>query len=101
MKLEVVATPVAKKHIRELGAWWRSNRTKAPTLFRDELRRVYELIAAQPYIGVSVDEPGIEGLRRYPIKKTPYLVYYVPDVASGLIYVEAVWSGMRGEGPPL
>ena len=101
MKLEVVVTPRAREQIRYLKAWWRRNRPKAPARLRDELRRVFDLISAMPEIGLKVEEQGIEGLRSHPLKKTPYLVYYIPRIEAGRIEILAVWSAVRGEGPDL
>ncbi len=101
MKLKVVVTPVARQQIRDLKAWWRRNRPKAPTLLREELRRVFDLIARQPEIGHRVEEPGVEGLRCHPVRRTPYLVYYQPNVEERKVQVLAVWSGMREHGPPV
>mgnify|MGYP006270816363 CR=1 FL=1 len=44
--------------------------------------------------------PG-EIVRRAHIHRTPYAVYYYVDEKRGDAVVISVWSGMRGEGPPL
>jgi hypothetical protein len=40
-------------------------------------------------------------VRRYPLKKTPYQVYYQVNEEAGEVIVLSVWSAMRGHGPPL
>jgi plasmid stabilization system protein ParE len=101
VKLRVKATPRARQQIRKLKAWWRRNREKAPTLLRDELRNVFTLLAEQPEAGHLVEDAEIEGLRFHPVRRTPYLVFYVPKVDDGIVEVRAVWGGPRGEGPDL
>ena len=101
MKLYVWPTPDAEAQIAQIGAWWRENRTKAPTLFKDELERVVAVIAEAPNTGAPYRRRGIPGLRRYRLHKTPYHVYYVPRVEEGDLVVVAVWSSMRKRGPPI
>ena len=47
--------------------------------FIDALQRAYRLIAQQPAIGSPryAYEIGIDGLRVWPLRKYPYLVFYV------------------------
>ena len=101
MKLHVWPTPDAEAQIKEIGAWWRENRTAAPTLFKDELKRALDLIAERPHIGAPYKRRGIRDLRRYRLGKTPYQAYYVPRVDDGEVIVVAVWSSMRRRGPPI
>lgn len=103
MKLKVLVTPVARRHIRKLNAWWRAKREKAPTLFRDELRRKLSLLAENPHIGWAVENTEIENVRCHPVRvrKLPYLIFYVVDLEAGVLRVEAVWSGVREDGPDL
>ena len=101
MKFKVFATPSAQAQIRKLGAWWRANREKNPKAFSDGMRRVRLLLSEQPYIGTHVSEPDIVGLRSYPIKPTPYLVFYVLDVAKEIVMIEAVHSSIVQGGPKI
>ena len=101
MKLQIIPSDEAEFQIAELGAWWRRNRTSAPNLFRDNLRKTFATLAESPLIGTPYECEGVPGLRRILVRKTPYHVYYVPALEGGKLYVVAVWSGMLAEGPPL
>lgn len=100
-KLHVWPTPEAEAHIMQIGDWWRINRTAAPTLFRDELARVINVLAENPFLGVPYKRRGFVGLRRFRLQKTPYHIYYIPRVDEGELIVLAVWSAMRKRGPAL
>lgn len=100
MKLKVFITPRAREQIRGLNAYWRANREKAPKLLRNELRNTFALVSERPGAGWHVKDTRIDNLRTYPVKKTPYLVYYVHNIDKKRIEVLAVWSGMREYGPP-
>ena len=57
------------------------------------------MIAEHPWLGRRYDAD--ERYRSYPIKHTPYRIFYIVDEKVGVIEVDAVWSTMRGSGPPL
>ena len=101
MKFKVFATPAAQAQIRKLGACRRANREKNPTAFSEGMRRVRLLLSEQPYVGTPVSEPDIVGLRSYPIRPTPYLVFYVPDAAKQIVMIEAVHSSIVQGGPKI
>jgi plasmid stabilization system protein ParE len=102
VKLQVVFTPQARDQVQRLKAWWRRNREKSPSLLRDELRRVLVLLSEAPDLGRLVKGANTdEVLRCQPVRKTPYLVYYVADRAAGQLRIVAVWSSMRVQDPPL
>lgn len=48
MRFRVRPTALAARQIRQEAHWWRRNRTKAPKLFREELRKAFALIAEYP-----------------------------------------------------
>lgn len=100
MKLHVWATADAEQQIQELGTWWRFHRPAAKDVFKNELNRVYSVLQDTPNTGVLYDV-GIPGLRRLRLKKTPYYIYYVHRPEHQDVAVLAVWSAMRGEGPPV
>jgi len=41
------------------------------------------------------------GVRRVMLPETRYQVFYLYDTKTGLLEVEALWSSLRGKGPPL
>jgi plasmid stabilization system protein ParE len=49
--LPVRITPEAELHVRDIHAWWRTNRLSAPDLFLNELATAGELLAEAPQLG--------------------------------------------------
>jgi plasmid stabilization system protein ParE len=97
----VKPTPLAAQQIRDEARWWRRNRTKAPTLFREELRRAFNLIAEYPEAGALVEDAELANVRRVLLVGTRHYLYYRLNEALGRIEVLAVWSTNRGEMPRL
>jgi plasmid stabilization system protein ParE len=97
----IAATALAARQIRNESEWWRRNRTKAPNLFRDELRRAFALIADYPEAGALTDDVDLIGLRRVLLVSTQHHIYYRVNTAAKRIEILAVWSTMRGEPPPI
>jgi plasmid stabilization system protein ParE len=97
--LRVTPTPFAAGQIREHSRWWRINRTKAPRLFREELRRVFRLIAAYPEAGAIAEDVELSGVRRVLLAATQHYLYYRMNEVTRRIEVLAVWSTRRGETP--
>jgi len=94
-------TTDAAKQIRREARWWRHNRPKAPRLFREELRRAFQLIAEYPYAGPPAEDVEIAGVRRILLGGTQHYLYYRVNEAEGRIEVLAVWSTKRGDPPVL
>jgi plasmid stabilization system protein ParE len=94
-------TPLAARQIRNESHWWRRNRTKAPNLFRDELRRAFDLIAEYPEAGAVAEDVELAGVRRVVLVDTQHYVYYRVDLTQRRIEVLAVWSTKFGAPPPL
>jgi plasmid stabilization system protein ParE len=101
MRFRVVRTPTASRQIREAARWWRRNRTKAPALFRDELRQGIELIAKHPEAGAVAKDVALREVRRVLMLTTQYYIYYRVNVPAKRIDVLSVWSTHRGEPPPI
>jgi plasmid stabilization system protein ParE len=95
----VKPTPVAAQQIRKESRWWRLNRTKAPALFSEELRRAFRLIAAYPEAGALAEDVDLPGVRRLLLVGTQHYVYYRVNEVAQRIEVLAVWSTSRGESP--
>jgi plasmid stabilization system protein ParE len=89
----------AEEQSRVVDEWWQANREKAPLLFAEELRCVCDLLAQSPGIGQSYPSRSLPGVRRAFLARTRFHVYYV--VRPEEIVVVAVWSALRGHGPPL
>ncbi len=97
--MQVTVSPRAWKQLAELVLWWRENRTAAADHLEQEFLRVLELLADHPRAGRVYQDD--ERYRTYPLKKTPYRMFYLIDEDAGVLEVDAIWSSMRGEGPPL
>ena len=97
MPFRVKPTPLAARQIRKESHWWRRNRTKAPNLFRDELRRAFALVADYPEAGAVAEDVELEGVRRIVLVDTQHYVYYRINRTARRIEVLAVWGTKRGE----
>jgi len=91
----------ADEQIRDEARWWRQNRTKAHTLFRDELRRAFEIIGEYPEAGPIAEDVDLLGVRRILLAGTQHYLYYRPNYEADRIEVLGVWSTSRGEPPRL
>lgn len=70
MARRVRPTPLAASQIRRESRWWRRNRPFAPSLFLEELRRAFELVAEHPEIGAVAEDTEIAGTRRVLLAAT-------------------------------
>ena len=76
------------------------NRHGAPGLFGQELERGFDLITAQPRIGVPALDAGLEGVRRVHLYRIHYHLYYRIS-GEATVEVLAFWHTSRGRGPDL
>lgn len=97
MGLRLKTTQVAAQNIRKESRWWRTNRPKAPALFREELGRVFRLIAEYPEVGALADDPDLPEVRRVLLAATQHYLYYRVNDGEHRIEVLAVWSTSREE----
>jgi plasmid stabilization system protein ParE len=93
----VVAEP-AERQLRIIDDWWRRNRLAAVDLFAEEFASAIDTLAAHPGVGARVRRRKVKGLRRFLLRATRYHVYYV--ATDRAVTVLAVWSAVRGSGPP-
>lgn len=99
MTRPVRITPEAESQVRDIHAWWRTNRQAAPDLFLNELVSAIALLAEAPLLGRPYRLSPVPGVRRLLMRATRYHLYYV--VATDEIAILAVWYGGRGGRPPL
>ncbi len=96
---EPIVAPEADAQIQEIDVWWRANRPAAPDLFREELTGAFLSIRTLPQMGRPIRHHRVKGLRRVVLRATRYHAYYV--VHRNAIFILAIWSAVRGSGPPL
>jgi plasmid stabilization system protein ParE len=101
MTLRVEIEPTAELQLLDLDAWWRECRPAARSRVTDEYARLLAMLAERPEVGAPYRHKDVRNVRWLRMKGTPYLVYYHHESGSDLVTIVAVWSGMRGEGPPL
>jgi hypothetical protein len=91
----------AVEQVRAVHAWWKENRTSAPTLFADELRGAVrrlrdDALAERPYPSRTVYD-----VRRILLPRSRYHAYYVIDETLDAVVVLALWGAVRGRVPRL
>jgi plasmid stabilization system protein ParE len=96
LRLQVVAN--AERQIREAAQWWHQNRRAAPSLFRQELTRGFELITTHPDIGPRALDVDLPEVRRLHLSRIHYYLYY-RAVGEDAVEVLALWHTSRGQGP--
>ncbi len=82
--------------MKAIGAWWRKNRPKAPTLFEDELEEAIDEIGSQPLVGVVHEIVGGKTFRRIMLRKTKQHVFYCVDDTNGVVVIHTIWGARRG-----
>lgn len=99
--LRIEVGQLARRQVRKLNAWWRKNRTAAPTAVQEELTRVFNLILNQPRIGPPALDVDLPNVRRIHLSRIKHYLYYRVLESEGVIEVLAVWSDSRAEVPPI
>jgi plasmid stabilization system protein ParE len=88
----------ANAQVREIDAWWRENRRASPDLFAKELAQALTALSHSPTLG-SPYEAGSRRVRRLLLRRTHYHLYFL--AGQDRLFIVAVWSAFRGEGPAL
>ena len=91
-------TPEAAAQAEAADRWWRQNRAGSADPFANELRSAVELVARAPG-GTTVPEPSSARGQACAAAPQRFHIYYVQQ--EDVVVVVAVWSAVRGEGPPL
>ena len=99
MRRDVVVAEPAERQLGIIDDWWRQNRPAATELFEQEFASATETLATHPGVGAPVRRRRVKGLRRFLLRATRYHVYYV--ATDRVVFVLAVWSAVRGSGPPI
>ena len=101
MTVPVWFHPTALEQLESLDTWWREHRPAAAEQVTAEIERIVALLQETPSVGSPYQHAVVPGVRAVRLKRTPYRLYYVYDESAGEIVVLAVWSAMRGHGPPI
>ena len=100
--LPVVVSALAAEQIHAAAEWWRANRPKAPTAFREDLDRAVSLLAIQPNIGSRARNIGLRGVRRVHLARIRYDLYYrLIAEPPHRVEILALWHASRGSNPPI
>ncbi len=95
MKLRL--TQRARREIDRHDAWWRANRSAAPTLFADELASTVEHALANPHAGKRYRSKRHAQVLYLVMQRTERNLYYV--VEGDELIVLGVWGARREHGP--
>lgn len=79
--------------------WWRRNRERAPLVLEHELKVALEKIAATPWIGASVPDSEVPGMRRIALLRTRYILFFRVDEPKNEVTVLRLWRASRGGLP--
>jgi plasmid stabilization system protein ParE len=90
--------PRARRQAAATQRWWIANRTAAPTMFRDELARVIELLQDNPHLGIRIRGRDV---RRLLLPDSQQFIYYRVRPRADRIEILALWGAAREFGPPL
>jgi plasmid stabilization system protein ParE len=100
--VKLIISPQATSDIDVAVRWWRANRPRAPELLDRELREVFEFIIRTPHAGIPMRSGQPRNVRRVPLPRTRYLLYYrVIEAEQGTVRVLRVWHVSRGSKPKL
>lgn len=79
--------------------WWQQNRPFAPHLLEVEIERALTLIEGHVLAGSRVKSHHLPDLRRFPIGRSGYSLYYRPGTEAPVVL--SLWHDSRGRGPGL
>ncbi|WP_437675727.1 type II toxin-antitoxin system RelE/ParE family toxin [Sorangium sp. So ce131] len=91
----------ADTQIRQIDAWWRTNRPEAPDLFSFELAEALESLIDSPTLGTLYTERRGVTIRRLILHRSRYHIYFSYHADADVVDVRAVWHASRGSGPKL
>ena len=97
--MKVRLSEEAQQQARRIRQWWRRNRTKAPNLFQEELRKARRRLAVAAHEGQAYGRFQGELVRRVLLEKTRNHVYYVIDETDRVVRIVSIHGAVRGSGP--
>ena len=78
---------------------WEANRSAAPNAIAEDVARGFAQISQHPASGEPVLNTRRRGVRRIPLRRVRYFVYY--RVHADMIEIVAFWHMSRGSPPPI
>jgi plasmid stabilization system protein ParE len=99
--VKLAISPQAAADMEAAATWWYANRPAAPLLFERELRQALELISATPNAGSPLRSLKLAGVRRVPLPRTRYLIYYRTFEDRHEVRVLRLWHVSRRGRPRL
>ncbi|MEL6196053.1 MAG: type II toxin-antitoxin system RelE/ParE family toxin [Myxococcota bacterium] len=97
MRIEIAAQ--AERHLLEKISYWDTHRPAARIRVEDAFQTALSEILRHPHLGVRYGPRP--RYRTWPLKGTPYRVFYLFDEEQSQITIADVWSSQRGKGPEL
>jgi len=98
-RLPITISRRAQAQIEEAAAWWAANRPSAPGAIREDLERIFALLAVQPGMGSQARATKLKGVRRVTLFRIRYHVYY--RATDERLEILALWHTSRGRQPSL
>jgi len=95
----IKVTRRAAREITKACEWWDGNRPAAAGVLRQEIARVFGLIALQPGVGARAVNAKLSGVRRVHLSRVHYHLYYRVRSDPAAIEILALWHTSRGTGP--
>jgi hypothetical protein len=92
-------TKQGRHRVDFVDTWWRTNRPAAPTLFKEELKHMLQLLKTSPEIGERYKIAGGRQVYKVLLPQTQQYLYYVVDEPAGEIWIYSVWGTARRRGP--
>ena len=93
--MNLVISPQAAADIEVALRWWLANRPKAPELLEQELRLGFEFISQTPNAGIPLRRGRLKDVRRVPLPRSRYLVYYRVLESQNTVHVLRLWHASR------
>jgi plasmid stabilization system protein ParE len=94
---EIRTSRGADREIEAALEWWTRNRPEAPDLLGEELERAIENIISQPRIGSRIKSRRRGEVRRFPLDRTRYSIYYT--IADDIPFILSLWHDSRERRP--
>lgn len=93
--MKLIVSPQAASDIEVALRWWLANRPKAPELLEAELKLAFQFIERTPHAGIPMRSGRPAHVRRVPLPRSRYLVYYRVLDAEGEVRVLRLWHASR------